>query len=174
MNDETGSSGQFTTSLKAGPFLENLEHLIYASAGTHELGAAELAELLEKSRVANASTGLTGMLLHSEADGSFFQILEGTGGAIDGLVEKLQRDNRHCNFTNIIREPIRRRTFGEWTMGFSSASPKKLNDIPGLNDFFSGGACFRQLDAGRAKKLLAAFAGGSWHPQRNTIKGVAA
>jgi len=61
------------------------------------------------------------------------------------------------------REPLVKRSFGGWSMGFSSVSPGELTKIDGLNDFFAGGSCFSQLDAGRAKKLLAAFSQGRWH-----------
>jgi hypothetical protein len=47
-------------------------------------------------------------------------------------------------------------------MGFSSASLEKLRRVPGLNDFFKDHSCLTELDAGRAKKLLAAFAEGRW------------
>ncbi len=142
-----------------------MEHVIYASAATTELGAPELAELLAKARTANERAGLTGMLLHSDADGSFFQVLEGETEAIDRLLSKLRADQRHSHLTIIIREPILQRDFADWTMGFASVSPEKLRKIPGLNDFFSGGSCFADLDAGRAKKLLAAFSDGRWRPK---------
>ena len=154
--------------------MPSLEHLIYASVATQPFGASELTELLEKSRAANERLGLTGMLLHSDADGSFFQVLEGQGAAIDGLLQKILQDKRHSHLTMIIREPIAERSFGGWTMGFSSVSPEKLRKIPGLNDFFRKGSSFADLDAGRAKKLLTAFAEGRWRPKHLGAKGVAA
>jgi hypothetical protein len=77
-------------------------------------------------------------------------------------LEKLRQDKRHSHVTTIIREPIAKRSFTGWTMGFSSVSPEKLRRVPGLNDFFEGHSCLTELDAGRAKKLLAAFAEGRW------------
>jgi hypothetical protein len=142
-----------------------LEHLIYASVATAEFGAPQLTELLEKATAANELTGLTGILLHSDADSSFFQVLEGDPEAIDRLLTKLRADKRHSHLTIIIREPIAERAFADWTMGFASVSPEKLRKIPGLNDFFRGGSCFTELDSGRAKKLLAAFAEGRWRPK---------
>ena len=139
-----------------------LEHLIYASVATQTFGAPQLAELLEKSRASNELHGLTGMLLHSEADGSFFQVLEGEPAAIEQLLQKLLLDKRHSHLTLILREPIPERSFGGWTMGFSSVSPEKLRKIRGLNDFFRKGSSFTELDAGRAKKLLSAFVEGRW------------
>jgi hypothetical protein len=139
-----------------------LEHVIYASVATQQFAASEIEELLDKARKANELVGLTGMLLYTEGDGSFFQVLEGEAVAIDGLYFKLQLDKRHSRFTLIVREEIAERSFEAWTMGFSSVSPEKLRKISGLNDFFSGGACFTELDSGRAKKLLDAFADGRW------------
>jgi hypothetical protein len=105
------------------------------------------------------------MLLHSDSDGSFFQVLEGEAAAIDQLFQKLLLDNRHSHLTVIIREPIAERSFGDWSMGFSSVSPEKLRKVPGLNDFFQKGSCFTDLDSGRAKKLLSAFSEGRWRPK---------
>jgi hypothetical protein len=105
------------------------------------------------------------MLLHSDSDGSFFQVLEGEPCAIEQLWKKLNLDKRHSHVTAIIREPIAERAFAGWTMGFASVSPEKLRKIPGLNDFFKEGSCFTELDSGRAKKLLAAFAVGRWRPK---------
>jgi hypothetical protein len=81
---------------------------------------------------------------------------------VDTLYEKLDRDKRHQQLTLIIREPIVKRSFADWSMGFSSATPEELAKIDGLNDFFEEGSCFTDLDIGRAKKLLAAFAVGRW------------
>jgi hypothetical protein len=153
---------------------QSLEHIIYASVATQQFGAQQLAELLEKARTANERAGLTGMLLHTDSDGSFFQVLEGEPAAIDELLLKLRQDKRHSHLTIIIREPIAERAFAEWTMGFASVSPEKLRKVPGLNDFFRGGSCFTDLDSGRAKKLLEAFAEGSWRPKHLGAKSTAA
>jgi hypothetical protein len=39
---------------------------------------------------------------------------------------------------------------------------KDVAGIIGANDFFGKKTCFDELSAGRAKKLLAAFADGRW------------
>ena len=135
-------------------------HLIYASCATEDLGPDGLTDILRRSRELNRPLGLTGMLLHS--DGCFFQVLEGEASTVDTLYAKLDRDKRHQQLTLIIREPIVKRSFADWSMGFSSATPEELAKIDGLNDFFEEGSCFTDLDIGRAKKLLAAFAVGRW------------
>jgi hypothetical protein len=143
-------------------------HLIYASVATQNFGTAELAELLRQSRQANERDGLTGMLLYS--DGNFFQVLEGEPATVDALYQKLHLDTRHRQLTQIIREPIVKRYFGDWSMGFSNVSQGELTDIDGLNDFFGRGSCFAELDAGRGKKLLAAFAEGRWRANLTSPK----
>jgi Sensors of blue-light using FAD len=148
--------------LGMGVAMAALIHVIYASIGTQEFSFAQLTDLLNKAREANARADLTGMLLYSETDRSFFQVLEGEPEEIDRLYAKLLVDARHTRVTLIIREPIPRRTFGQWTMGFTSVTRPQLKGIPGLNDFFREGSCLVDLDPGRAKKLLAAFADGRW------------
>jgi hypothetical protein len=154
--------------------MPTMEHVIYASVATGEFDAVRLGELLEKTRAANDLAGLTGMLLHSDMDGSFFQVIEGEPAALDQLLNKLRGDKRHSHLTIIIREPIAERNFAGWTMGFASVSPEKLKTILGLNDFFEEGSCLAKLDSGRAKKLLAAFAEGRWRPKQLGAKCIAA
>jgi len=62
----------------------------------------------------------------------------------------------------IIRERIPRRAFGEWSMGYVTATADELGAASGMNDFFAQASCFDRLDGGRAKKLLAAFRAGRW------------
>jgi hypothetical protein len=83
---------------------QSLEHIIYASAATQDFTASQLAEILQKARIANERESLTGMLLHTDSDGSFFQVVEGAPDSIDRLLQKLKLDKRHSNLTLIIRE----------------------------------------------------------------------
>ncbi|MGA2808532.1 MAG: BLUF domain-containing protein [Terracidiphilus sp.] len=140
--------------------MPSLVHLIYASTATQGFGTEQLTDLLRQSREANERVDLTGILLFS--DGNFFQVLEGEPEAVDKLYENLNQDKRHAQVTLIIREAIASRSFGDWSMGFSSISSEELKTVDGLNDFFQTGSCFSQLDSGRSKKLLAAFASGRW------------
>jgi hypothetical protein len=133
---------------------------IYASAASRAFDTQELAELLQVARDTNARLGLTGMLLHAE--GSFFQVLEGQADVVDALYAKIERDRRHDQVTLIIREPIPKRCFDVWTMGFYKVSREELAGMSGINDFFGKDRAALSIDAGRARKLLAAFREGSW------------
>jgi hypothetical protein len=133
---------------------------IYASAASSDLEDEELAKLLESARENNTRLGLTGMLLYAE--GSFFQVLEGESDQVDALYVKIESDPRHRQVTLIIREPISKRYFDAWTMGFYKISRQELAGMSGVNDFFGTDGAMVKVDAGRAKKLLAAFRDGRW------------
>jgi hypothetical protein len=140
--------------------LKSLNHLIYASSADSKMSDADLRAILDRARIVNLGLEITGILLHS--DGSYFQVLEGDAEAIESLYAKIARDKRHKNVVLIVREPIARRSFADWSMGFASVTSKDVAGIVGVNDFFQKKTCFDQLDRGRAKKLLAAFADGRW------------
>jgi hypothetical protein len=124
------------------------------------MSLTELRAILDRARIVNSQLDVTGILLHSE--GSFFQVLEGDAEVIDSLYTKIARDKRHKNIVLIVREPIASRSFADWSMGFASVTSKDVAGIIGANDFFQKKSCFHQLNAGRAKKLLTAFADGRW------------
>ena len=140
--------------------MEPLIHLIYASSAVGTPGDDLLADVLRASRRNNARAGVTGMLLYT--DGSFFQVLEGPESAVDAAFATIAADPRHARAVTIIRERIVRRAFGEWSMGYVTATARELEAASGMNDFFAQAACFDRLDAGRAKKLLTAFRAGRW------------
>jgi hypothetical protein len=138
-----------------------LVHLIYSSAAKDiELSEDDLNTILEKSRKNNESNNVSGVLLYES--GTFFQVLEGDRAKVDSVYRTIVRDSRHINVTKIIEEEIEERTFGEWTMGYPTVTKQDLDSIPGLNDFFMKGKSFRDLEEGRARKLLSAFKKGKW------------
>ena len=143
--------------------MNRLVHCIYSSAATAEFAEHDIPQLLEKTRSANASRGITGMLLYIE--GSFFQVLEGDGASVDALFQMISADSRHKHVTLIIREPIAERSFGGWTMGFATLGRLEAGELVGENDFFTKASCFVGLNPGRAKKLLGAFRRGRWHAE---------
>ncbi len=140
--------------------LKTLSHLIYASTADSKMGDAELRAILDRARTVNSQLDITGILLHTE--GNYFQVLEGDAEAIDSLYAKIAHDKRHTNVVLIVREPIASRSFVNWSMGFASVTSNDVAGIIGANDFFQKRTCFYELSAGRAKKLLAAFADGRW------------
>jgi hypothetical protein len=140
--------------------LYNLSHLIYASTALRPFEACELGQILEESRVANARHDITGVLLHTP--GNFFQVLEGEDTTLERLFERIQADERHTDVVRIIQEPIPRRAFGDWKMGYVEAGPPELLRIEGLEDFFAQRQPLSELGNERARKLLMAFTAGRW------------
>lgn len=104
-----------------------LVHLIYCSAARERFTPQTLAQLLQHARRHNAEQGLTGMLLYTE--GSFFQVLEGEEKAVDALFASIAGDQRHFGVTVIVREPISRRAFADWTMGFADMSAVEVDSV---------------------------------------------
>ncbi|MEQ1912809.1 MAG: BLUF domain-containing protein [Vicinamibacterales bacterium] len=139
--------------------------LAYASAATREFTPGELAQILAKAGSHNLQAGITGMLLYT--DGSFFQVLEGAEDVVHKLYDKIQVDPRHSQAIKLIEEPIEKRAFSQWSMGFAKVTRSELAKIPGLNDFFGHGSSFYSLGEGRAKTLLAAFRDGRWRRRLN-------
>ena len=140
--------------------MNNLIHLIYASASQEKFNEKEVIEIVNISYKNNMKVNITGMLLYSEGD--FFQILEGEHTDVLPLFNLIKQDQRHCKIVKIIEEPIVSRDFSDWSMGYASATREQLTTLAGLNDFFNDGNCLTNLDSGRAKKLLQAFCKGIW------------
>jgi hypothetical protein len=145
----------------------DLVHCIYASRAIDAPGEAEIHSLLEQSRRKNASLNITGMLVLVED--SFFQVLEGDAATVDALYRTIAADPRHDRVTQIIREPIAQRSFGEWSMGFASVPRADAGQLVGENDFFGTARCLERIDGGRAKKLLQAFRAGRWRTEHTGV-----
>jgi hypothetical protein len=143
--------------------MTSLGHIIYCSAASAEFDETCIASILEQSRARNGARGITGMLLYVQR--CFFQVLEGDPAVVDPVYERIQLDPRHHRITRIIAEPIVRRSFGEWTMGFSTLAPAQAGNLLGENDFFASAGCLAEMNEGRAKKLLSAFQHGRWHSE---------
>lgn len=137
-----------------------LSHVIYNSAAVAPMGDDALAELLQQAQKTNAALNITGMLLY--ADGSFFQVLEGPADAVDTLIDRITIDPRHERLTVIIREPIARRAFAEWSMSFGQLDRADLRSVEGVDHSFADGGLLTRVDEGRARNLLEAFSNGRW------------
>jgi len=140
------------------PFTLSL--LAYSSVPSRPMKRSEVVAILTHARAKNARLGVSGMLLAVE--GSFFQVLEGKAEVLAALYSTICADRRHRSVLKLIEEPVQKRSFADWSMGYSEASRSELAGIPGLNDFFLGDSSFGALEPGRARALLAAFQDGKW------------
>ena len=134
--------------------------LVYCSAAIRPFESKDIVDLLMVSRKHNEKNNITGMLLY--IDESFFQVLEGDEETLHALYKKIEVDQRHTKVVKLIEEPIDKRTFSDWSMGYAKATRVELSTIPGLNKFFASGSSFKELEPGRAKVLLDAFREGKW------------
>ena len=126
-----------------------LVHCIYTSIATPLIRDASVEELLAQARGANAQADITGILLY--VDRGFFQVLEGHPLRVERVFAKIGHVPRHERMTQIISEPIARRAFTQWTIGFPKVYDREVRAIIGANDFFSSRACLDGFESGRAK-----------------------
>ena len=140
-----------------------LLQVVYCSAATDELTLDKVEDLLRVSQRRNARLGITGMLLC--AGRSFLQVIEGEKSKVDQLVSAIEKDDRHHNITVIIREPISKRAFGDWSMGYADLKNVDVETIVGINDFFLQDEPLTKIDHGRARKLLDLFKKGRWRAE---------
>jgi hypothetical protein len=146
------------TTAPAEPTLWNL---VYVSAAVPGFGLADLEEILRAARKHNTLANVTGILLAENS--SFLQVLEGEPAVIDALLERIRQDRRHRRTALLIREPIERRSFADWTMGYSRVSLGELrNASDGLNDFFADHDAFADLDSDRVREILTLFRSGAF------------
>jgi hypothetical protein len=134
----------------------SLIHCIYASLASPEFQEHHIPALLKQARESNRKHDITGMLLF--LDGGFLQMLEGPALEIDAVYESIARDPRHTRVTPLLREPILRRRFSEWTMGFTNVERSAANRLIGGQDVLTRADSVIALDGGQAKRLLVAFA----------------
>jgi len=90
--------------------------LVYLSAAMPTLAHGDLEQILSVSRDNNKGAGITGLLLYGR--GSFIQVLEGEAADVDACYERICRDSRHSALMPVVREPIKARSFGDWSMGY--------------------------------------------------------
>jgi len=92
--------------------------LIYVSH--RRASAADVADIVDISRIRNARLQVTGALIATEA--RFDQILEGPRGAIDELMDSIRRDRRHERVEVAQDRSVAARQFSHWTLAYSGAS----------------------------------------------------
>ncbi|WP_152207736.1 BLUF domain-containing protein [Marinobacter changyiensis] len=100
----------------------SLIRLAYASTATFKAMPLEqgiepnVSRILLSSRRNNPKKGLVGGLYYG--DGHFFQYLEGDESAVHELYDRIKRDDRHKDVKTLIEEPLKTRTFSNWSMKY--------------------------------------------------------
>ncbi|WMN60013.1 BLUF domain-containing protein [Pseudoalteromonas xiamenensis] len=97
-----------------------LIEFIYVSTASESYTWADLEVLRHESSFRNKLEKITGMLLF---DGQhFMQVLEGEEPKILALFNKIKKDKRHFAVEPLIHNPINKRHFETWSMGFISCN----------------------------------------------------
>ena len=89
--------------------------LVYSSAATQDFWPQDIFELVEKARLRNGASDITGMLLYH--DGHFLQLLEGPEEAVRSCFARVARDPRHTSVKVVTTGTCKERDFPNWTMG---------------------------------------------------------
>jgi hypothetical protein len=129
-----------------------LYHVIYFSKAIGIMEKEDLHLLLKQSREWNAGHQLTGMLVYirgnalSKDSGRFMQVLEGPQEEVEYMFNLIKQDARHHRVTLIKHEPLQKRNFPDWQMGFKSVdiadNHQVIDGYFELNDEFLGSAVF--------------------------------
>jgi len=107
--------------------------LVYTSVSTQKMSDDDLKYLLERSRAKNQKSNITGMLLY--LDPYFIQVLEGEEETIDQIFNTINGDPRHHKVSIIYRQPLDKRYFSNWSMGFNKINNEDLQNLDGFCDF---------------------------------------
>jgi hypothetical protein len=107
--------------------------IVYLSEAVGAAGSSllSIAEILGVSDRNNRRDNLTGMLLSH--GGRFMQVLEGSRGDIDRLLDRLRHDPRHRNIKVISDEAAADRRFSGWAMGQAQVTPGLASLLDGVD-----------------------------------------
>ena len=86
----------------------------YTSLARLDLQDTDLEDIHRSARDHNALDGVTGLLVFNGTH--FLQIIEGSEQAIEDLVERLRKDQRHTGFEIRDRRKVEARSFPDWSM----------------------------------------------------------
>jgi hypothetical protein len=105
-----------------------VQRLLYISTARKPLSQAEIDDLLHISRRNNAAVAVTGLLVVGGR--RFMQALEGPTGAVERVYQRICADPRHFAVVMLAREPIERRMFDGWDMGYRAGADPNGTTLP--------------------------------------------
>ncbi len=126
--------------------------LVYTSQAIHPFTPEDLFSLLNLAKERNRAADITGLLLYK--DGEFLQVLEGDDEAVQSLYQGICRDPRHHHIRLLDLQPIARREFPHWSMGFRRLDAPAASHDPAFAPLVSHGLEFKSMTPLRAYHLL--------------------
>lgn len=106
--------------------------IVYFSQSTATLNDVQIEAILTESRLRNAQTHITGVLIYVR--GGIMQVLEGPCEAVKTLCNRIEADPRHTNLTRVFDRPVTQRLFSRWSMGYETTTDQQLDTIRVLID----------------------------------------
>lgn len=111
-----------------------LRSIVFTAARTGRLSHHDLLTLLPVERAANAAVGLTGILVLN--DDNVLGIAEGPEDVVRARVDAVKADPHNVNVQVLVDDPIPKRAFADWQIGFPTDDPAVVA-TPGFVDLFS-------------------------------------
>ena len=93
-----------------------IRRLAYVSRPRTDLPPAEISRIVVKSRINNASEGLSGVLVYTGTD--FAQLIEGPSARVEALWHRIRQDDRHQDVALLFDETTEAPWFPDWRMGY--------------------------------------------------------
>lgn len=101
-----------------------LKSLTYSSFAALDLTDADISAIHRTAREINALNGITGLLIFNGTH--FLQLIEGPEPAIDELLDRLRRDERHHQLEVLEQHILADRQFPDWSMELIRVSSRYL------------------------------------------------
>jgi len=108
-----------------------MHQIVYISEATTPVSETLLLEYLHHWGESNARAGVTGILLYSQQEHRFMQLIEGEQAIIQQLFNKIEQDIRHGSVLKLADGPIAQRHFSAWLMGFPVVSAAAFKQLAG-------------------------------------------
>ncbi|MFD2933757.1 BLUF domain-containing protein [Spirosoma flavum] len=105
--------------------------IVYISSAF--LSEEELNLIMYQSQKKNRALGITGVLLYF--NGSIIEVLEGPEEKVEALYEVISQDSRHTQLIQLYANPIERRSFPNWFMGYKTISAIELEHLKDVVPF---------------------------------------
>ncbi|MBA4109790.1 MAG: hypothetical protein C0487_09385 [Leptothrix sp. (in: Bacteria)] len=94
----------------------HLRRVFYVSRADASVDSFTMNDIVLRAQRSNRRMDVTGVLAYSGKH--FAQVLEGSDEELAALTTKISRDKRHSDVVVLFDEPISKRDYGEWSMGF--------------------------------------------------------
>lgn len=129
--------------------------LLYVSRVTMDAAQrdSQVASMVAHARAYNPTVGITGGLVR--AKGWFAQLLEGSTEAVGTLMQRIERDPRHCDVTLLRVSAREDRRLGKWSMAYDGEWRYSAQIIA---DLFAPGAGQDPERIDRLERMIVAFA----------------